>query len=62
MTFPAVKPRSRDSERIISDMKPGPNDVKLAILITGEAIREALVHAQSAGHKGKVLVAPNGMI
>jgi len=27
-----------------------------------EAIREALIHAQSPGHKGKVLVAPNGMI
>jgi mitochondrial enoyl-[acyl-carrier protein] reductase / trans-2-enoyl-CoA reductase len=27
-----------------------------------ESIREALVHAQSPGHHGKILVAPNGMI
>jgi trans-2-enoyl-CoA reductase len=27
-----------------------------------EAIREALIHAQSPGHHGKILVAPNGMI
>jgi mitochondrial enoyl-[acyl-carrier protein] reductase / trans-2-enoyl-CoA reductase len=27
-----------------------------------ESIREALSHAQSPGHNGKILVAPNGMI
>ena len=30
--------------------------------VTIEAIREALIHAQSPGHNGKILVAPNGMI
>ena len=49
-------------DTLISEVLAGRLSAPVDTIYPIEAIREALIHAQSPGHKGKVLVAPNGMI
>ena len=49
-------------DTLIKEVMAGRLSAPIDTIYPIEAIREALIHAQSPGHKGKVLVAPNGMI
>jgi len=49
-------------DTLISEVLAGRLSAPVDTIYPIEAIREALIHARSPGHKGKVLVAPNGMI